>query len=104
MSKLSESKLGKFAVTIVAISSSAILTTSQKAEAIPLYPNDLANNQVYRLQMEKSAPNGSPVTLNITQQYGFRNGGLVNTWIGADGDSLFKYLTNGYGINLFLVV
>jgi Peptidase_C39 like family len=37
--------------------------------------------------------------LNITPQYGFRNGGLVNTWLGADGDSLFKYLTNGYGIN-----
>ncbi len=101
MSNLSKPKLGKFLATIVALSSiSAILTTANKAEAVPLYPNDLANNQVYRLQMEKSAPNGSPVTLNITQQYGFRNGGLVNTWIGSDSDSLFKYLTNGYGINL----
>jgi hypothetical protein len=100
MSNLSKSKLGKFVATIVSVSSiSAILTTSNKAEAIPLYPNDLVNNQVYRLQMEKSAPNGSPVTLNITQQYGFKNGGLVNTWIGSDGDSRFKYLTNGYGIN-----
>jgi murein DD-endopeptidase MepM/ murein hydrolase activator NlpD len=100
MSNLSKPKLFKFLATIAALSSvTAILTTAHKAEAIPLYPNDLVNNQVYRLQMEKSAPNGSPVTLNITQQFGFRNGGLVNTWIGSDGDSLFKYLTNGYGIN-----
>jgi surface antigen len=101
MSNLSRPKLGKFLATIAALSSvTAILVTANQAEAVPLYPNDLVNNQVVRLQMEKSAPNGYPVTINITPAYGFKNDGLVNTWIGpADNDSLFKYLTNGSGIN-----
>jgi hypothetical protein len=86
-------------ISLPVLSALAILTKIDGAWAIPLYPNDLANNQVVRLQMEKSAPSGAPVTLNITPQYGFKNGGMLNTWIGADNDSLFKYLTNGYGIN-----
>jgi surface antigen len=102
MPNLSKPKLGKFLATIAALSSvTAILTIANKAEAVPLYPNDLVNNQVVRLQMEKSAPNGTPVTINITPAYGFRNDGIVNTWVGpVDDDSLFKYLTNGSGINL----
>jgi hypothetical protein len=101
MSNLSRSRLCKFLATIAVLSSvSAILTTANKAEAVPMYPNDLVNNQVVRLQMEKSAPNGAPVTINITPNYGFKNDGIVNTWVGAvDDDSLFKYLTNGFGIN-----
>jgi hypothetical protein len=86
-------------ISLPVLSALAIFTKIDGASAVPLYPNDLANNQVVRLQMEKSAPGGAPVTLNITPQYGFKNGGLLNTWIGADNDSLFKYLTNGYGIN-----
>jgi hypothetical protein len=86
-------------ISVSVLSALALLTKIDGASAIPLYPNDLANNQVVRLQMEKSAPSGAPVTLNITPQFGFKNGGMFNTWIGADNDSLFKYLTNGYGIN-----
>jgi murein DD-endopeptidase MepM/ murein hydrolase activator NlpD len=86
-------------ISLPVLSALALLTKIDGALAIPLYPNDLSNNQVVRLQMEKSAPNGAPVTLNITPQFGFKNGGMLNTWIGADNDSLFKYLTNGYGIN-----
>ena len=98
---MSKFKPGKFLATIAVLSSvSAILTTASNAEAIPLYPNGLVNNQVVRLQMEKSAPNGAPVTINITPNYGFKNDGIVNTWVGqVDDDSLFKYLTNGSGIN-----
>jgi hypothetical protein len=101
MSNLSKSKLGKFVATIVALSStSAVLTVAQKAEAVPLYPNDFGSNtQVVRLQMERNAPNGQPVTLNITRNYGLKNGGLFNTWIGQDSDSLFKYITNGSAVN-----
>jgi surface antigen len=107
MSNLSKLKLGKFLATIAALSSvTAILSTANKAEAltppknVPLFPNDFVNDQVVRLQMEKSAPNGAPVTINITPNYGFKNDGLVNTWVGpVDDDSLFKYLTNGSGIN-----
>jgi hypothetical protein len=100
MSNLSKLKLSKFVATIVALSSiSAILSTAQKAEAVPLYPNNLTNNQVYRLQMEQTASNGSPVTLNITPSYGQKNNGRFNTWMGVDNDSLFVYLTNNSGIN-----
>jgi murein DD-endopeptidase MepM/ murein hydrolase activator NlpD len=100
MSTLNKSKQGIFVATIFALSSTAsIFITAKKAEAIPLYPNGLSNNQVYRLQMEQAAPNGSPVTLNITPSYGQKNNGRFNTWMGVDNDSLFVYLTNGSGIN-----
>ena len=94
-------KLRKFiAIGLLTSNIVTVGLSATPANAIPLYSNDFANDQVVRLQMEKSAPNGAPVTLNITSQYGLKNGGLLNTWIGADGDSLFKYLTNGYGVNL----
>jgi murein DD-endopeptidase MepM/ murein hydrolase activator NlpD len=93
-------ELATAGVAACAAALGATLSTIAPAAAVPLYPNDFTNNEVVRLQMEKTAPNGTPVTLNITPQYGFRNGGLFNTWIGADNDSLFRYITNGYGINL----
>jgi hypothetical protein len=100
MSNLNKLKQGKFAATIFVLSSIvAIFTTAEKAAAVPLYPNGLSNNQVYRLQMEQTAANGNPVTLNITRSYGLKNNGRLNTWMGADDDSLFVYLTNGAGIN-----
>lgn len=102
MFNLSKPKLGKFLATIAALSSvTAILTTANKAEAIPLYPNDFGSNtQTVRLQMERTAPNGLPVTINITRAYGLKNGGLLNTWTGnPDDESLYNYITNGYGIN-----
>ncbi len=78
-----------------------ILSTlvGNKVTANNLVINRFANGQIVRLQMEKTAPNGTPVTINITPQYGFRNGGLVNTWIGVDNDSVYRYLTNGHSIN-----
>jgi hypothetical protein len=102
MFNFSNFKLGKIAATIVVLSSlGSILATVEKAGAVPLYPNDLVDGKTVRLQMEKTAPNGQPVTLNITKLYGLKNGGQFNTWIGSpDNDSLFKYLTNGSGINL----
>jgi Peptidase_C39 like family len=101
MSNLSKPKFGEFAATIFALSSiGLILTTAEKAAAVPLYPNDFGSNtQVVRLRMERNAPNGQPVTINITRQLGLKQGGVVNTWIGEDSDSLFKYITNGSAIN-----
>jgi hypothetical protein len=102
MSNLSKLKLGQFLATIAALfSTSVILATANKAEAIPLYPNDFGKNtQTVRLQMERNAPNGLPVTINITRSYGLKNGGLLNTWTGnPDGESLYNYITNGYAVN-----
>jgi hypothetical protein len=95
----SKPKSGRFAATIFALSSVSItLAATEQAIAVPLYQNDFSNGQLVRLQMEQLAPNGSPVTLNITPSYGLKNGGIINTWIGVDNDSLFKYATNGFGI------
>jgi murein DD-endopeptidase MepM/ murein hydrolase activator NlpD len=102
MSNLSKLKLGQFLATITALfSTSVILATANKAEAIPLYPNDFGKNtQTVRLQMERNAPNGLPVTINITRSYGLKNGGLLNTWTGTpDDESLYNYITNGYAVN-----
>jgi Peptidase family M23 len=102
MSNLSKPKLGKFLATIAALSSvTAILVTANKAEAVPMYPNDFGGNtQTVRLQMERTAPNGLPVTINITRSYGLKNGGLLNTWTGTpDGESLYNYITNGSAVN-----
>jgi hypothetical protein len=57
-------RLKYIAIGLVLANITAVITTATKAAAVSLYANDLSNNQVVRLQMEKAAPNGSPVTLN----------------------------------------
>ena len=102
MSNLSKLKLGKFLATIAVLSSvTTLLTAANKAEAVPMYPNDFGGNtQTVRLQMERTAPNGLPVTINITRNYGLKNYGLLNTWTGnPDSESLYNYITNGYAVN-----
>jgi hypothetical protein len=80
MFNFSKFKLGKIVAAIAALSSiSAILGNVEKAEGVPLYPNSFSDQQVVRLQMEKTAPNGQPVTLNITRNYGLKNSGRFNT-------------------------
>jgi predicted Zn-dependent protease len=85
---------------VIGLALSVVANVPTKASAVPLYPTGIDNNQTVRLQMERNAPNGAPVTINITPQYGMKNGGFPNTWIGLDKDSSFKYLTNGSGVNL----